>query len=1052
MATSIFLTRPASSASSSTLALLQEPETSLKVHALQKLAATIDQVWADASEVLPAVEALAEDASFPAHELAAFVASKMYYHLEAYGDAVRLALLSGPFFDITTKTEYVDTLVARCIDDYIASRTSGGGVDARLERVVTSMFARCWADGEWSQALGIALEAHRLDVVEETLRRGLPSSTGLLTHAYELVVGSPAASPSRAAANGGGVVQGKAYRASILRLLAKLHGEARDVVILPSSGAGRDHLALARVYQSLGDTPSLAALLLGLVRVGAGLDTVPEGSNASPADHTGLAYQIALETQSAEDRPFLLDLVAQTKAAAGEAGVAPPHPAEPSPFAAAVGRLLSILDGTTPSAIWLDFLSHHCKTDTGLLTRLKTTIDPRNSVLHHTLVITHGYMQCGTAIDSFLRANIDWYAKASDWHKFSAVASQGVVHKGHHADSRTVLAAYLPDFNAPSASPYAEGGALLALGLIHAAEGATDAPTAAAGGGAGGAANQSAFDLLLNALVTTSQGPLLLEDPGMEDEAKERLSDVVRHGACLGMGLVGMGSAHEEAFAQMRDIIIRSSATAGEAAGMGLGMLLLGKGPGWTSERTGMPVSMELLQYAHDSKHEKIIRGIAVGLALTCYGLEEGADALIRQMGGDKDALIRYGAMLAIGLAYVGTASNTAVRQLLHVAVSDVSDDVRRAAVMSLGFVLVRNPGEVPLVVSHLAESYNPHVRYGAAMAVGIACAGTGLPEAIALLEPLLLDSTDFVRQAALMSMGLVLQQESPAHLPTVATVRDKMLSLVGDRTTPSMARMGAVFGLGIMDAGGRNSVVSMVSRNGVIKPTAVVGVALWLQHWFWYPLTHFLSLAMTPTACVGLDTTLRIPTGYKVDVACRPSWFAYPPPLPEKKDEKKAPAALVSLSVTAKAKAKAKSAAKLAAAEKALGLGPGGAAAAGGAMEDEGEAKSPAVDAPAAPATDAATTAAAAAEAGKEGETKEGETKAEEKVKEPTSYTVSNPLPRHPGPAQVPLLPSPRGGGPLRTHRAFCPPRVGPRHAARHHARRRGGCLHHRHPSPRHR
>jgi hypothetical protein len=37
--------------------------------------------------------------------------------------------------------------------------------------------------------------------------------------------------------------------------------------------------------------------------------------------------------------------------------------------------------------------------------------------------------------------------------------------------------------------------------------------------------------------------------------------------------------------------------------------------------------------------------------------------------------------------------------------------------------------------------------RYGAAMAVGLACAGTGLREATALLEPMMTDPTDFVRQ-----------------------------------------------------------------------------------------------------------------------------------------------------------------------------------------------------------------------------------------------------------------------------------------------------------------
>ena len=77
-------------------------------------------------------------------------------------------------------------------------------------------------------------------------------------------------------------------------------------------------------------------------------------------------------------------------------------------------------------------------------------------------------------------------------------------------------------------------------------------------------------------------------------------------------------------------------------------------------------------------------------------------------------------------MAYAGSGKNSAISKLLHVAVSDVSDDVRRAAVESIGFVMFRNPEQMPAVVQLLSESYNPSVRYGAAMALGIACAGTG--------------------------------------------------------------------------------------------------------------------------------------------------------------------------------------------------------------------------------------------------------------------------------------------------------------------------------------
>ena len=109
--------------------------------------------------------------------------------------------------------------------------------------------------------------------------------------------------------------------------------------------------------------------------------------------------------------------------------------------------------------------------------------------------------------------------------------------------------------------------------------------------------------------------------------------------------------------------------------------------------------------------------------------------------------MLRYGGMFALGMAYRGTDSNAAVKQLLHHAVSDVDDDVRRAAVLSLGFVLLGVPEQCPAIVRLLAESYNPHLRYGAAMAVGVACAGTGTREAFFSLSVSCCASCSFKRK-----------------------------------------------------------------------------------------------------------------------------------------------------------------------------------------------------------------------------------------------------------------------------------------------------------------
>ncbi|CAF1178778.1 unnamed protein product, partial [Didymodactylos carnosus] len=94
--------------------------------------------------------------------------------------------------------------------------------------------------------------------------------------------------------------------------------------------------------------------------------------------------------------------------------------------------------------------------------------------------------------------------------------------------------------------------------------------------------------------------------------------------------------------------------------------------------------------YAQETQHEKILRGLAIGIALVQYGRLEEADELIEKLNQDKDPILRRSAMYTVGMAYCGTGNNTAIRKLLHVAVSDVNNDVRRSAVESLGFLMFR--------------------------------------------------------------------------------------------------------------------------------------------------------------------------------------------------------------------------------------------------------------------------------------------------------------------------------------------------------------------------
>ena len=58
----------------------------------------------------------------------------------------------------------------------------------------------------------------------------------------------------------------------------------------------------------------------------------------------------------------------------------------------------------------------------------------RNSVSHSAIIFANALMHCGTTVDSFLRDNLDWLSRATNWAKFSATAGLGVIHRGHLAE------------------------------------------------------------------------------------------------------------------------------------------------------------------------------------------------------------------------------------------------------------------------------------------------------------------------------------------------------------------------------------------------------------------------------------------------------------------------------------------------------------------------------------------------------------------------------------------------------------------------------------------
>lgn len=119
---------------------------------------------------------------------------------------------------------------------------------------------------------------------------------------------------------------------------------------------------------------------------------------------------------------------------------------------------------------------------------------------------------------------------------------------------------------------------------------------------------------------------------------------------------------------------------------------------------------------------------------------------------------------------------------------------MKRAAVINLGFVMLNNLDKLPKIISLLVGSYNPHVRFGAAMALGIASHGRPLPQVTAILEPMLKDTSDIVRQSAFVSLGMVLQQTHPASNDKRASLETAIADFIKKPHGDNITRLGALF------------------------------------------------------------------------------------------------------------------------------------------------------------------------------------------------------------------------------------------------------------------
>ena len=117
-------------------------------------------------------------------------------------------------------------------------------------------------------------------------------------------------------------------------------------------------------------------------------------------------------------------------------------------------------------------------------------------------------------------------------------------------------------------------------------------------------------------------------------------------------------------------------------------------------------------------------------------------------------------------------------------------------------------------------------------------------------------------------------------HIPSIeksrpGDYRERPISIIEVHTDEGIVGIGE---------GGRGQSFSEAEKEWVgVEPLSLnlttmggaIGMAMFVQMWYWFPLIHFISLPLMPTALIGLTEKLKMPKNFVVRSEARPSLFA---------------------------------------------------------------------------------------------------------------------------------------------------------------------------------
>ena len=316
------------------------------------------------------------------------------------------------------------------------------------------------------------------------------------------------------------LLKNKDFRTDVLRLLLFIYQNKAE-------SENFDHYKIAKCQFHLGLPEGTASLLEKLSQ---------NRENDTYLD----AYQIAFDICDKENQAYQTNVREHIKAKIEALGAEGDRDVRER-----LTQIATILEGEIRDRLHLQFLKKNNHTDVAIIQGIKKSIGPKSSILHGATIWSNAMMNAYTTNDTFLKDNLLWVAQATNWNRFNATASLGIIHGGNKKDALEILNPYFSGAAHPEQqnSPYTTAGAYFAYGLIH--------------------QNQHTQELV---------------NYFLDGYRNSGANEAVMHGVSLGLGLVGLATKNSDIFNELKQTLYNNadSAIIGEAAAYGMGLVMIG--------------------------------------------------------------------------------------------------------------------------------------------------------------------------------------------------------------------------------------------------------------------------------------------------------------------------------------------------------------------------------------------------------------------------------------------------------------------------------------------